>query len=350
MDIKEEVARVLVQEEIKKEIEKLKSPPQSTRAKIWDVLNSHFGGWLLGTSLVTLITVGLSSYSDCRGEGYRQKLEANTQKELATNREIHEKELAKTRDDSEFLIKMLPQLTDRNNFEMRCQAVSVLAFRHLEFNIYSTCSAGNDNASLGWSDQKMCLGLKEITNTVIRNYSDYKKIQAAVVDKNGQYLPEDKTCQDLIDKFDSGGLNPNIKKTIVKDDDGWPKLNNNPDKSEESQALAKSLPVRVYIQIFSENDKVTATNLQNVLRAKNILVPGIENVGDKNGAQAASLQKSIVRYYEANEGDKTSAEKVMKITNSIVGTDKFSLQPIKGDVSKAANKGTIEVWFRTPQP
>jgi hypothetical protein len=174
----------------------------------------------------------------------------------------------------------------------------------------------------------MCRGLSEIANIVIRNY--------AAADKDSQFSAE--TCEILIKQKDLGitPSSPSVGTTV--NDQSTSILAKNPDKSQETQNLVKQLPVRVYIQIFDEQDRGRAREFQKNLRTQGFLAPGIENVGDETGNKANRLEQNVIRVY--NDADYKVAENKIQ---GIVGRD-FMIQQKAGN----ANKGSIEVWFKTP--
>jgi hypothetical protein len=96
----------------------------------------------------------------------------------------------------------------------------------------------------------------------------------------------------------------------------------------------RGLPARIYLQIFGDSDRAKAREIQDLLRAQGLLVPGIENVAGK----AKPVQETFLRYF--NDSDKPTAERV-RDTLVQNGFPQAAVQKS----SLKANPGTIEVWF-----
>lgn len=315
MDIKDEVAKALAQEEIQKEIAKIKSPPKGILGKIGDFLNSNFAGWLLGTFLLTVFTVGWTYYQETYGTIKAQK------------------DIAKSREDSEFLVKILPLMANDKNLSLSCQSIQALLFRHPEFKEdLVTCESDSNDKKLSDYDQKLCKKLRRfILNHVAPTFSQTDISSAdfteAVRSCGGLLEAALKPVDERKVENPSGNSNSN-QPPVVKYD---------PKTTDDQPNNTVTLPARVYIQIYSDGDRPNAEVLQSNLRKDGILALGIENVGDDKGNKASPLSKNVIRYYHTD--DDKHIEKIKKILPG------FEVQRL---TSSNAKIGTIEVWFKTP--
>ena len=104
-------------------------------------------------------------------------------------------------------------------------------------------------------------------------------------------------------------------------------------------AAFQQLPARVYLQIFSEQQREKAKEIQMILGKQGLIVPGIENVRDK----ATPVKETQIRYF--NDSDKDVANKVKDALNQN-GYAKVEVLSVPMKVKPKA--GTIEVWFAAP--
>jgi hypothetical protein len=296
VDIKEEVVKAIAQEEIQKEIANLKAPPKSKIRKIGDFLDSHFGGWLLGSLLLGIFTVCWASYQENCGSVRIQKAHEAAEKLLQRNRE-----------DSDFLSKIILE-TSKDEIDRHCRIAQLMELRH------DDCVNDDTSAPCKWLNRFK----NEINVEKAREFESCKIYVVPVVD--------DRRSITSLENRPQGEAAPQTIDIPLS-----------PTKSSVTQQMINDLPARVYIQIFNESDRSRAKVLQSKLKSIGFIVPDIENVGDDAGNKAKSLNRNIIRCY--NEGDCKKANEIKEI----IGSD-FAVQPYTGN----ANKGTIEVWFKTP--
>ncbi len=262
----DEIQKIKEQETIRLQLQRELTPER--RRGIWELLNSQFALWLLGSVLLS----GITYYWNHRND---QRLE---------NEKHLEQQLVVQREDSQFLIQLLPSLTssDRN---VQLRAVDVIKTRYPE-------------------DKFPAAIQRLIANIVVE----------ASAQPNAQQPDETKR------------LIASAART----------LDRLPEQDPAVASAIQQLPARVYLQIFDEQDRAKAKQIQSGLRQQGFIAPGIENVGNK----AQTVKQTEIRFF--NDSDKDSANKVRDILNqSGIGQVQILQLQIKTKVSP----GTIEVWL-----
>lgn len=298
MDIKQQIKTAMADDEIKSEIAKLRAPARGKIGKCLDFLNSHFGGWLLGTVLLGVFTFGWTFYQETYGSVKQQKDAANKRAET-------EKRNQESREDSEFLSKTFLE-TSKTDEEKNCRIAQLMDMRH------SDCKNDLTSAPCQWlrgfkAEIKIeSYSIESCKAYVVQKVDDRPSLTSTQNRPQGEATPQTVT------------ISPVAKNAVA-------------------EKLIRELPARVYIQIFDEQDRGKAKDFQAKLRSSGFIVPGIENVGDDNGGKAQRLNKNVIRCYDKNDCERANDVK------AIVGSD-FSVEPNAGN----ANSGTLEVWFKAP--
>lgn len=101
--------------------------------------------------------------------------------------------------------------------------------------------------------------------------------------------------------------------------------------------VARTLPARVYVQIFDETQRPHARELQSALEAAGFVVPGIENVGNTRAVHQAV---SDVRFYD-NATDMTDVANIQQIASRFAVTLKAT--PLSA--STGVRPRHYEVWL-----
>jgi len=244
---------------------------------LWEFVNSQFGLWLLGS----VVLGGITWYWNHRNDE-RSKQEKTAQEQLADSQKAAQKESDDRRKDSEFLVSMLPYLTSQNG-DVRLRAASVVSARYAENQVP-----------------------QEIQRIVAQALGGVKA--------NEQ---NQETYNKVVTRLDNPSANTTQLDAAVASN-------------------AQDLPERVYIQIYKEDQRGPARQMQKLLREQNFVVPGIENVSGK----ADVVSSTEVRYF--NNRDQDAADQVIKAVKQN-GFPDAKLQPIT-KVQK--NPGVLEVWLK----
>jgi hypothetical protein len=264
----EEIEKIKEQEAIRLQLRKELTPEK--RRGFWELLNSQFALWLLGSVVLSGVTYYWNHKNDDR-----VAQEKNLEKVLITQRE-----------DSQFLLQLLPSLTHVDH-DVRLRAVDVIKTRYPE--------------------DKIPIPIQRLMANIITEATS---------------LP------DLIQPEET-------KRLIASAVSSLDKLSQ-PDPA--VTATFQQLPARVYLQIFSEQQREKAKEIQLNLGKQGFIVPGIENVQDKSHP----VKETQIRYF--NESDKDSANKVKDVLNQN-GYSKVEVLSVPLKVKP--KPGTIEVWFAT---
>jgi hypothetical protein len=286
----EERARLRAEEEfraaVRDELDKSKAPP-GFGSRVWRLLNSQFGGWLLGTVVVAGSSLGLTAYLNWR------------------NHEVlHQQELrVRAREDGQTVSTLLPHLGSQQAQVAEAAAV-VLA--HLSKN-------GID---------------KELAAALDEALERYQK-QAASSDATPAQRGGAEASASV---QDSGGGSSRI--TAEQAAAAVAECQSPPAVLERRTAdatWAKS-PQRVYLHIADESQRDLAERLAATLRQHGYLAPGVENVGDR------SPRSSEIRFF--NEEDVSLAAQVFELARRDVGDlVKPKCPPLY------ARRGHLEVFF-----
>ena len=212
-------------------------PATTKLGKLWKVLNSQFVLWVLGSVVLGGITAYWNYRNDLRLENQRDEEARNNQQ----------------REDSEFLVTLLPYLTNSDP-TIRLRAVDIIGTRYARRDMPT-----------------------EIKNVVA------KVIEGEGADFENQSSETKRVLANVVRTYEQQPA---------------------PD-SAVSNAIAQ-LPARLYLQIFDESQRPQAQGVQAALQ-KNFLVLGIENV--QNKATAGPVTE--VRYF--NDSDKATADKVVAV-------------------------------------
>jgi hypothetical protein len=217
--------------DIRNEIDPPEKKAETRAAKIWKFLNSQVGMWLLGSVIFTGVTTYWSYLNERRADARHER----------------DAMLAGLRDDSEFLVRLMPFLGSDDPDE-RDKAISVLLTRYPQDEIPGT-------------------------------------IQTFLVD----FTEKNR-------RSESASTRQVVANTVQR-------LERVPHPSESLVATLDQLPPRVYIQVSGDSQRDAAKSLQTELRSAGFSAPGIEKVGP-----AKSPPRGEVRYY--NDSDQPTAEKL----------------------------------------
>lgn len=110
---------------------------------------------------------------------------------------------------------------------------------------------------------------------------------------------------------------------------------NNQTLAPSIEKTLEAIPGRVYIQIADARQREKAKQVEEKLRERGLLVPGIENVAGK----AVIPRKTNVRYF--NDQDKATAEAIVEVLTA-AGISSAYAYRVAGI---NARPGSLEVWF-----
>ena len=269
----EEIEKIKEQEAIRVQLYRELTP--ETHRGLWELLNSQFALWLLGSVLLS----GITFYWN-----YRNDERVSQEKNLET-------EIVKQREDSQFLIQLLPSLTNADH-NVQLRAIDVIKTRYPE--------------------DKIPHGIQRLMANIVVGANALSREQQSV-----QQADETKR------------LVGNVVRTLDKLSIQYKQQ---PDLT--AVATIQQLPARVYLQIFDEKQREQAQALQLSLRQQGFLVPGIENVGEK----AQAIKHTEIRFFDGS--DKDTAKQVKDILNH----SGFSTVEVRQPKIKA-NPRTLEVWL-----
>lgn len=249
----------------------------------WEFLNSQFGLWLLGSVVLSLVATMWNVWQSSEN---RQKA------------------------DSEFVATLIPYLTD-SNMEVRVRAVQVIQGRY----------SGDEIPA-------------NINTLMCNSLSDFGDFRHQVNDILGQH------ADDFLSRQCSSAA-PTA---------GIPGPSSSP--SPESHGTTTPTPVvspvnptrsctgRVYIQIYSEEQRQRAAAIQQALRNCGFVVPGIENIANTKPELAKKPVKPTSVFY-FNAQDSAAAKEI----GDLLQHESDVHDPQVESKSLPANPGTIEIWF-----
>ncbi|MET3127443.1 hypothetical protein ABID42_002558 [Arcicella rosea] len=269
---------ILAEEKYREEVKRSLEVPSN---KVWTFLNSNFGLWFLSTCVVGLITF-IFTFLQQKEE---QQLELERIRE---RRRFEEKQnqLEHTRRNATLVSVLLPYLASQEEKQWRL-AIEVTKYLKVQGELPGELESALEGivSSTSYNTSKVSMNQQAKANAA-----------AAVIDTRSN---------------SSQGNTPNLS----------------------------LLPPRVYIQISTEGQRDETKVIQSALRAKNFLVPGIENVGGKK----IGLPKLVeVRYCRDEEKDE--AFKIIDIIRS-----KYPNLNINSIPRKISGKGVrprhYEIWY-----
>jgi hypothetical protein len=234
------------------------------RQRVLAFLNTNVGGWFLGTVVVGLVGFSWTQYQD--------KVTATERQEAAMR--------AKAQRDTELVTGLLPYLAQP---AAPGGALAVELVRHLR--------------STGGIDAALADMLGTLLGDVARTSVAGAHGEEATPEKRERYLASAEVAAAALD-----AQPPSDKRAL------------------------RNLPKRVYIHVPDEVRRAAGASIQAQLRGKGLLVPGIQNVGDKAPA------KSEVRYF--NDADEKAAADIAK---------GIGVNATRSRI--AAPQGQIEVWL-----
>jgi hypothetical protein len=244
----EEIDKIKEQEAIRLQLSRELNPEK--HRGLWDLLNSQFTLWLLGSVLLSGITFYWNHRNDAR---------------VAQEKKL-EKEIVGQREDSQFLIQLLPSLTNADR-TIQLRAVDVIKTRYPEDQVPSAIQ-------------------RLIANIVVIATTPSSEQQSKQLTDETNLLAAN--AVHTLDRLST-------------------QYGQQPDRT--AVATIQQLPRRVYLHIFDEKQREKAQALQSSLRQQGYLVPGIENVGEK----AQAIKQTEVRFFD--DSDRDTANKVKDILN-----------------------------------
>ena len=209
----------------------------------------------------------------------------------------------KQKDDAQFLGSMLPYLTD-NKIETRVRAIQIIEGRYSELEDIP----GNVRNLMCHSVTDFADFRHQMSNALI---DDVDAFWITCQSKTGPSTPQDTT-----------GVTPTRSPAV---------------------AQMPAARARVYIQIYSEEQRESAAEVQQSLRNVGYVVPGIEDLSNTNPTLASRpVSNTEVRYF--NDADADAAGRIYKSLTTNKSLARLSKQGAMRR-SLRANRGTIEIWF-----
>jgi len=281
----EEIERIkqeeLLRYRLRQELEPKK--PQSFWEKFWTVLNSQFVLWLFGS----VIVAGLTFWWNYNQEK-QAKAQAQLDKVAAEAREKSDKAIAMQREDSQFLSQMLPGLSVMDK-KAKLRAVLVIRSRYSEYQV----PAGV---------QQVIADVLEEVNTAAPGTkapdAETQRLMARVAQ--------------TLDKLPAGKRDVTATNTL------------------------QQLPLRVYIQIFRDTQRILAQKLVVLLRTKGFLVPDIQKTMPRG---TNPVRDATVFYF--SDADLVAAGQISEAIQAAGVAQKVKLRRMQ----KSSSTKTIEVWL-----
>lgn len=251
----------------------------------WDFLNSQFALWVLGS-----VVVGLISFS-----WNRRLAKENEQRE-----------------DSQFVANMLPYLTN-SSMEARVRAVQVIQGRYKPDTMPENIKNLMCNSLADFGDFR-----HQVNESLMRHTDDFLNRCMPSAQNSSSAPTPTATPQ-------GGGQGSGATPTPLPASEQTP-----PERT------------RVYIQIYGEQQREQASEIQEALREYHFIVPGIENLSNTNPALAKRPpSKSDVRYF--NDADADNAGRIHEWLAKNGYSTKLNGTPTRSHLK--ANQGTIEIWL-----
>ena len=255
----EEIEKIKEQETVRLSLRNELSPPG--KKGFWEIINSQFVLWLMGSVVLSGASFGWNYQNN--------KLE---------------KEISAQREDSQFLLQLLPSITnpERNT---RLRAVDVIKTRYPDDKVPSAI-------------QRLMANIVTEASSVpsAQQPAETKRLIASAVTTLEKLTSPEQSVTDTI----------------------------------------KQLPARVYLQIFSDGQREKAKEVQTGLGNQGFIAPGVENVSDK----VKPIAETQVRYF--NPQDQDNALRVRDVLSSKgISNSQVMQVPLKNK----PKPGTIEVWF-----